>query len=95
MKDYAVLKNWKKGTIPNWKNGIKQTFDGKEQMHSAFLTLSPNKDELNRRRWYGQVTDLFPYIEKSRIKIIKSIRAHLTVPYTDKYGETINNIYEM
>ena len=80
LKELAQTYGWMKGARASWENGIVDYFDGREQIHSAFLALNDPYDELNMRVWSSQASTLLPMIELHRRKLVLKIQHKLKMP---------------
>jgi hypothetical protein len=77
-----------------WR-GLRQPFEGRHRTHSAWLALAGRNDVIAQRIWNGQVTALFPLLERHRRDLLNSHRGFLHVPWSTLYGKTINEIEDL
>lgn len=98
LKQIARERDWDNSDFVNerllWLSGIKNEFEGKEEFHSAILSLHDPKKEIERRIWSAQVGVYFPFIEQKRQEILVKLKNVLKVPFTTRF-ETINNIWDL
>jgi hypothetical protein len=83
-------RNWSatedlKSPAAEWR-GLRQQFDGHPRVHSAWLALAGRGQALAQRLWSGQVTALFPLIERHRRGLLRSYRGFLHVPWETQFG---------
>lgn len=60
-----------------WAEGALQMIEGVPRLHSAYCALVGDEKEIRRRIWSGQVSTLFPLIERLRIRIVELLDGRL------------------
>lgn len=55
-----------------WQKGMKDEFDGREQMHSAILALRGYDEQIDSRLWLAQVAAIFPLLEEHRGRSLRT-----------------------
>lgn len=78
---------------PDWL-GYRQRFEGHDRWHSAWLALIGRNESLAVRVWNGQVSAIFPLLERHRRGLISIYGRILKVPWTTGYG-TIDQIEDL
>lgn len=78
-----------------WEKGIVDEFDGRQQIHSAFLAEKRRYAELNMRIWSAQVKVLFPHMEEHRIRLLRRYEKRLRIPYVTARRETIDELLDL
>ncbi|MBI5100383.1 MAG: hypothetical protein HZB33_00900 [Nitrospirae bacterium] len=97
LKNIGLERSWRAGiecTEERWINGIADTIDGKEMIHSAFLAQHGTLDEINRRIWTAQIGVLMPFVEEKRQQLISDLKDLLIVPHSAGY-KVISDVREL
>ena len=99
LADFARTRGWTVtddlgSPIAEWR-GLRQPFEGRNRIHSAWLALAGRTEKLAQRVWNGQVAALFPLLEHHRRELLNCHRPLLHVPWLTQYGKTINEIEEL
>lgn len=86
----ATARGWSpaddlKSPLAQWR-GLRQPFEGQPRTHSAWLAISGRGDMLAQRLWAGQISSLFPLLERHRRAILSRYRALLRVPWHGRFG---------
>ena len=80
----------------SWCQGIKNTIEGEEKIHSAALGFDAlAQGEIKSRIWRGEVGEIFPFIEERRQEIIQRFSKVLTVPFKTSFGEVIKDLRDL
>jgi hypothetical protein len=99
LKDIAQERAWCDPNVDvekdGWRKGMVQMFDGKKQIHSAFLAGKERYSELNRRMWSAQVKVLFPYIEEQRMQLLHRYGDRLRIPYVTARNEMVTELLDL
>jgi hypothetical protein len=66
--------------------GLRQCFEGRSRVHSAWLAVAGRTDALAHRVWNGQVAALFPLLERQRRALLRTHRGRLRVPWQTAFG---------
>lgn len=95
----ATARGWSpaddlKSPLAQWR-GLRQPFEGQLRTHSAWLALAGREDALAQRVWAGQVSAVFPLLERHRRAILSRYRALLRVPWTSRSGITISQLEDL
>ena len=94
LGELAHYYGWKKGQSLSWDSGVIDNFNGRRQIHSAFLALDDPTQELSMRVWSSQASSLLPLIELHRRALIPKIRHRLKLPVQID-GEQINDALDL
>jgi hypothetical protein len=96
---YARQRGWTPQTPLTWLAGATSELEGVSWTHSCHLALQGQVAEINRRIWRGQIGVVFPFIEESRIALLKELKRHLVPPFcvnsrviTDPYDLEVGEI---
>lgn len=82
LTELAAERAWNSaGGAGAWLDGSRDTFDGKERIHSALLAAAGDRRGIERRIWRGQIGVLFPYLEEQRLTLVAELGRELKVPY--------------
>lgn len=84
-RGWSVTDNLKSPTA-EWR-GIRQPFEGRHRTHSAWLAAASRKEALAQRVWNGQVSALFPLLERHRRSLLHCYRGLLRVPWPTQFGK--------
>lgn len=89
LAELARSRNWSpkeqvKAPSAEWR-GLRQVFEGRDRIHSAWLALAGRHEALDHRLWTGQVAALFPLLESHRRDLLKYYRGVLRVPWTTAF----------
>lgn len=63
LKEYAEDRGWTREESATWVNGIRETFLGEKQIHSALHAVRGNLSIIERRIWAAQTAVMFPFLE--------------------------------
>ncbi|SEO38536.1 hypothetical protein SAMN05216404_11960 [Nitrosospira multiformis] len=80
LGELADSYGWTKERPPSWSSGTVDIFDGRRQIHSAFLSLNDPTKEVRMRVWSSQASSLLPLIELHRRSLVRKIRHRLKLP---------------
>ena len=99
LRDIAQERDWlfPKGgefTTLKWHSGMKNKFNGKQQVNSIVYSGSDEVDKIAKRMWSAQVGVLLPFIEEMRYEMLPKIKKYVTLPHVTDYG-TINDLYDL
>lgn len=87
LRGFAKRRGWTERDPfqPTWHEGTQDDLDGEPFVHSAALARH-DADALAGRLWAGQVSVLFPLIERHRLRLLQQVREHLSVPVETPFG---------
>lgn len=69
-----------------WSKGLCMHINGSIRLHSAYVALSGNHDEISRRVWVGLVGVLFPHIEEMRRELVARYGDQFRMPHETAHG---------
>jgi hypothetical protein len=95
LLDVANRRGWSPGDSVAWSAGVVERFGGREQLHSSWLALNGQRDDIERRIWRAQVAVLLPWVEERRQSLLGELRGRLHVPWTTRFGETITDLRDL
>lgn len=72
-----------------WRAGLVDRVDGVDVMHAAMLAHQGEcgRDEIKRRIWSGQLSTLFPYLERRRNDLVAEYSDVLRYPFVGKFRQ--------
>ena len=93
LRSYALGLGWTEeaACAADWEAGLLDDVDGRPFVHSAALSLGKNTKEIDRRVWNGQVSTIFPLLERERVALLNEVGRHLHVPTETPFG-TIHDV---
>lgn len=78
-----------------WELGMRDEIDGSEYVHSALLPLARDGREIARRVWYGQVSQIVPYLELQRCRLIDGVQHLLPKPPLHDGYEDVSDLHDL
>lgn len=85
----AIARGWSptddlRSPLARWR-GWRQPFEGQLRTHSAWLAMANRTKGLAHRLWAGQISVLFPLLERHRRAILSRYGALLRVPWHTQF----------
>ena len=98
LKQVASERGWGQsaGTCngASWEQGSAHRIGGRVILHSSICALVDTK-ELSRRLWQAQLRVLYPFVEEQRRIILDWTRPYIRMPYTTRFGATIQDANDL
>lgn len=99
LREIARERGWcvEGGRVPchSWCSGARDVVDGREKIHSAALAAVGDGRAIERRIWSAEVGVALPFIEERRQEILADLAEVLTVPFTTRFGEVIDDVHDL
>jgi len=90
LRQLAVERGWEaiastEGYGALWGAGVQNRFNHATPLHSSYLCLTGQEEDVGARIWLAQMIRLFPEIESARRRMIKKYRNRITLPFSYTY----------
>jgi len=58
---------------PSGQDGTLTSVEGQKFVHSAYLAMKGEPDQIRRRIWNAQIATLFPFLEQERLRLVRRV----------------------
>jgi hypothetical protein len=97
--ELAAIRGWEEcegaDVCEQWCLGALNEYKSRPQYHTAWLITTGDRREIDKRIWSAQAAVLLPYVEERRQALLRELSAVLKVPFCTRYGEIIDDIYDL
>jgi hypothetical protein len=97
LSEFVLQEGWQihPSGVCDWQAGFTNSFEGQDRLHSAVLSVKAMEDEIAHRVWSAEVAVLLPFVEEQRQILIRQLSCFLQVPFTTRFGDTIDDVRDL